>query len=113
MKTYYNASPDIDYAYNNAIKLNLLAGYKLFIEILEIQMKISIGSKFIDEPWGGNEFIKNLVSRLNQDGHEVLFDLSDKDIDIILLTNPLIDSKFKHFLIIKISIFIKSLKIKM
>ena len=61
-------------------------------------MKISIGSKFIDEPFGGgNEFIKNLVSRLNQDGHEVLFDLSDKDIDIILLTNPLIDSELSTF----------------
>ena len=61
-------------------------------------MKISIGSKFIDEPFGGgNEFIKNLVFRFKQDGHEVLFDLSDKDIDIILLTNPLIDSELSTF----------------
>jgi len=33
MKTYHNASPDIDYAYNNAIKLNKPTGYKLFIEM--------------------------------------------------------------------------------
>ncbi len=33
MKTYDNASPDVDYAYNNAIKLKKPTGYKLFIEM--------------------------------------------------------------------------------
>ena len=61
-------------------------------------MKISIGSKIIDGPFGGgNEFLKNLISYLNKKGHIVINHLNDKDIDIILLTNPLISSETSSF----------------
>ena len=57
-------------------------------------MKISIGSKFIDGPYGGgNLFVKNLQNYLTENGHKVIYDLSEKDIDIIMLMNPLIDSE--------------------
>ena len=57
-------------------------------------MKISIGSKIIDRPYGGGiEFLKNLISFLENNGHTVINHLNDKDIDIILLTNPLISSE--------------------
>ena len=61
-------------------------------------MKISIGSKFIEKPFGGgNEFVKNLISKLTEDGHVVLNNLKDPEIDIILLINPLIDSELSTF----------------
>ena len=52
-------------------------------------MKISIGSKIVDGPWGGgNLFVKNLAKYLVKNGHDVIFDLSEPDIDLILLTDP-------------------------
>tara|TARA_B100000900_G_scaffold416277_1_gene450940 strand:- start:17904 stop:18977 length:1074 start_codon:yes stop_codon:yes gene_type:complete len=52
-------------------------------------MKVSIGSRIIDGPWGGgNLFVVNLKKYLQQNGHSVIHDLCDKDIDIILLTDP-------------------------
>ena len=52
-------------------------------------MKISIGSKIVDGPWGGgNLFVKNLARYLVKNGHNVIFDLSEPDIDLILLTDP-------------------------
>ena len=52
-------------------------------------MKISIGSKIVDGPWGGgNLFVKNLAKYLVKNGHDVIFDLSETDIDLILLTDP-------------------------
>ncbi len=52
-------------------------------------MKVSIGSRIIDGPWGGgNLFVLNLKNYLIQNGHEVIHDLCDKEIDIILLTDP-------------------------
>ena len=47
--------------------------------------------------WGGNEFVKNLISKLTEDGHVVLNNLKDPEIDIILLINPLIDSELSTF----------------
>ena len=56
---------------------------------LRIYMKISIGSKIVEGPWGGgNLFVKNITSFLENNGHEVIYDLSDADIDLILLTDP-------------------------
>ena len=47
-------------------------------------MKISIGSKIINGPWGGgNLFVINLTKYLSSKGHKVVFDLTHKDIDII------------------------------
>ncbi len=52
-------------------------------------MKISIGSHIIKGPWGGgNLFIINLRNYLIKKGHTVVHDLIDKDIDLILLTDP-------------------------
>tara|TARA_B000000609_G_C24178642_1_gene356060 strand:+ start:1846 stop:2943 length:1098 start_codon:yes stop_codon:yes gene_type:complete len=52
-------------------------------------MKVSIGSKIVDGPWGGgNLFAINLSNYLKEKGHEVVYDLTDKDIDLILLTDP-------------------------
>ena len=52
-------------------------------------MKVSIGSKIVEGPWGGgNLFAKNLSEFLLDRGHEVVYDLSHQDIDIILLTDP-------------------------
>ncbi len=61
-------------------------------------MKISIGSKIIDGPFGGgNEFLKNLTNYIEKKGHTVVNSLVDDDIDIILLTNPLFDSATSTF----------------
>ena len=52
-------------------------------------MKVSIGSKIVEGPWGGgNLFAKNLSKYLLDRGHEVVYDLASKDIDVILLTDP-------------------------
>ncbi len=61
-------------------------------------MKISVGAKLIDGPFGGgNVFIINLVEFLKEKGHEVVNNLKDKDIDIIFLVNPLINSTTSTF----------------
>lgn len=61
-------------------------------------MKVALGSKYIEGPYGGgNTFIKNFSSYLFGKGHKVVFDLRDNDIDIILLTNPLFDSAHSTF----------------
>tara|TARA_Y100000816_G_C26096818_1_gene580595 strand:+ start:766 stop:1872 length:1107 start_codon:yes stop_codon:yes gene_type:complete len=61
-------------------------------------MKISIGSKIIDGPFGGGmEFLKNLINFLEENGHTVINHLNDIDIDVILLTNPLISSETSTF----------------
>ena len=52
-------------------------------------MKIAIGSRPYDGPWGGgNRFVALLCEALRAGGHAVVHDLSDRDIDIILLTDP-------------------------
>ncbi len=61
-------------------------------------MKISIGSKIVDGPFGGgNEYIRNLYKFLSDKGHNVINHLNDNDIDIILLTSPLINSETSTF----------------
>jgi len=52
-------------------------------------MKVSIGSRIVRGPWGGgNLFAINLTKFLINNGHEVIYDLSEPDIDLILLTDP-------------------------
>jgi hypothetical protein len=52
-------------------------------------MKISIGSKIVQGPWGGgNLFAINISNYLKDRGHEVFYDLSDPNLDLILLTDP-------------------------
>ena len=52
-------------------------------------MKISIGTKIKDGPWGGgNLFAINLKNYLESNGHKVFNNLDEDDIDIILITEP-------------------------
>ena len=61
-------------------------------------MKVSIGSKIVEGPYGGgNLFVKNLSSYLLKKGNSVVYDLKDKDIDIILIINPLKNSESATF----------------
>ena len=61
-------------------------------------MKVSIGSKFVEGPYGGgNLFVKNLSKYLIKKGVDVVYDLSDIDIDIILIINPLKSSEMSTF----------------
>ena len=53
------------------------------------KLKIAIGYKLNDGPWGGgNQFAISLKKKLVVEGHEVFFNLSRNDLDIILLTDP-------------------------
>jgi len=61
-------------------------------------LKVSIGSKFVEGPYGGgNLFVKNLSKYLIKKGVDVVYDLSDVDIDIILIINPLKSSEMSTF----------------
>jgi glycosyltransferase involved in cell wall biosynthesis len=52
-------------------------------------MKISIGSKIFEGPWGGgNLFVKNFSEYLTKQGVSVVHDLYDQDIDVIILMDP-------------------------
>ena len=55
--------------------------------------KIAIGSVIVDGPWGGgNLFAKNLWEFLEEKNFIVVNNLDDSDIDIILLTEPRLES---------------------
>ena len=46
-------------------------------------MKVCIGYKINKGPWGGgNRFVSHLISYLQNKGHEVVYELNDKDIDL-------------------------------
>ena len=52
-------------------------------------MKIAISQRPYDGPWGGgNRFVLALCEALGQAGHAVVHALDDRDIDLILLTEP-------------------------
>ena len=52
-------------------------------------MKVAVGSRPFDGAWGGgNRFAAALCEALTDRGHAVVHDLSDRDIDIVLLTDP-------------------------
>ena len=52
-------------------------------------MKIAIGHKIQRGPYGGgNAFVRILADALKAAGHEVFFDLDDKDLDFIIMTDP-------------------------
>lgn len=52
-------------------------------------MKIAINCRIIEGPWGGgNRFLRSLVGALNSEGEKIVYDLSDDDIDIILIMDP-------------------------
>ena len=61
-------------------------------------MKVSIGTNIKEGPWGGgNLFAINLSNFLKKEGHEVVYDLDHKDIDIILITEPRKTSESSSF----------------
>ncbi len=52
-------------------------------------MKIAIGYHLQDGPWGGgNQFAKSLAIECERRGDSVYFDLTEPNLDIILLTDP-------------------------
>ena len=64
-------------------------------------MKVSIGTKIQEGPWGGgNLFAINLKNYLTTKGHQVVSNLYDDDIDIVLITEPRKSSEssaYTHF----------------
>ena len=52
-------------------------------------MKVAIGMRPFDGPWGGgNRFVAALANGLVTAGHDVVHTLEDDDIDIVLLLDP-------------------------
>ncbi len=52
-------------------------------------MKIALGFKTIKTSWGGgNQFAKSLAKEAQERGFQITHSLKDRDIDIILLTDP-------------------------
>ena len=71
-------------------------------------MKISIGTKIKDGPWGGgNLFAINLRNHLENKGYRVVNNLLDDDIDIILITEPRKTSESSAFTHIDVQNYIK------
>ena len=71
-------------------------------------MKISIGTKIKDGPWGGgNLFAINLKEYLTNKGHTVVNNLDDDDIDLILITEPRRTSESSAFTHIDVQNYIK------
>ena len=76
-------------------------------------MKVSIGSRVVEGPWGGgNLFVKNLSNFLLAAGHKVIYDLSEPDIDLIVLTDPRSrkesTSTYNHYEIEKYKKYVKN-----
>ena len=76
-------------------------------------MKISIGTNIKEGPWGGgNLFAINLKQHLESNGHVVINNLKDQDIDLILITEPRKTSEssaFTHIDVLKYLSFVKDL----
>ena len=54
-----------------------------------INLKIAVGFNVINSSWGGgNQFATSLCRDAIARGHKITHSLNDKDIDIILLTDP-------------------------
>ena len=71
-------------------------------------MKISIGTNIKDGPWGGgNLFAINLTQFLENEGHTVINNLMDDDIDIILLTEPRKTSESSAFTHLDVNNYLK------
>ncbi|CAA6604935.1 conserved hypothetical protein [Rhodospirillaceae bacterium LM-1] len=72
-------------------------------------MKISLGIKLKDGPWGGgNQFGKVLADFLVRQGHSVSFDLSDPALDIVMLLEPdrrLATSAYDHSDVLRYILF--------
>ena len=74
-------------------------------------MKISIGTKIKEGPWGGgNLFAKNLISHLESNNHTVVNSLEDDDIDLILITEPRKTSESSAFTHVEVSKYVQAVK---
>ena len=74
-------------------------------------MKISIGTNIKKGPWGGgNLFAINLKAHLIKKGHQVVSNLYDKDIDIILITEPRKTSESSAFTHVDVENYLKYVK---
>lgn len=61
-------------------------------------MKIAIGLKLVDGPWGGgNAFARYLKQHMESRGHEVVSELNDDDIECALLMDPRKESSSATF----------------
>jgi hypothetical protein len=61
-------------------------------------MRVSIGTNIKEGPWGGgNLFAKGLKSYLEKNNHQVFTDLSENNLDIILITEPRKTSESSSF----------------
>ena len=71
-------------------------------------MKVAIGSKFIDGPWGGgNLFVKSLKDYLENRKVSVVHKLNVQDIDIILLTEPRVESSSSSITLLEAKLYKK------
>ena len=74
-------------------------------------MKISIGTKIKEGPWGGgNLFAINLKNYLIEKGHEVVSNLYDNDLDVILITEPRKTSESSAYTHIDVKRYLKYVK---
>ncbi|HDZ62067.1 MAG TPA: hypothetical protein ENH40_02845 [Nitrospirae bacterium] len=61
-------------------------------------MKVALGTNIQTGPWGGgNQFASSLKEYLERCGVEIVNDLTDKDIDLILLAEPRSNLKISAF----------------
>lgn len=52
-------------------------------------MKVAISHRLVEGPWGGgNRFARALIDQLVAEGHQPVFSLADRDIDVILIVDP-------------------------
>jgi len=76
-------------------------------------MKVSIGTNIKDGPWGGgNLFAINLKNFLLKEGHSVCTTLDDKDIDLILITEPRLTSESSAFTDTEVLSYLKNVNEK-
>ena len=75
-------------------------------------MKISIGTNIKEGPWGGgNLFAINLKNFLEKNGHTVIHNLKEDEIDLILITEPRKTSEssaFTHIEVLNYLSYVKS-----
>ncbi len=71
-------------------------------------MKLALGFKITDGPWGGgNQFAKSVTRYLEKKGWDVVFDLKESDIDMILMTDPRENSLSASFSVKEIKKYLK------
>ena len=85
IEQFHKAQPNTEFALQKAKSFTIPKGMESYIKMFEEVMKVSIGSKIVEGPWGGgNSFGQNMTEFLIDNGHQVIYDLSEPDIDLIL-----------------------------